>query len=196
MAPLLFPVFLKLDTRKVLVVGAGPVAAAKLATLRGTGACVSVVAPEACAAVEEAADRRELALERRAFEPGDLRGAWLVIAAAPPLVNRAVASAAAERCLFVNVVDDPAPASAYAGGVVRRDGVTVAISTSGKAPALAGLLREALDAILPGDLSEWIDKAASLRVAHKAAKIPLAERRPLLLQALNRLYVVNGGGDS
>ena len=60
------------------------------------------------------------------------------MAAAPPEVNREVAAAAEERRLFVNAVDDPAHASLYLGGVVRRGGVTAAISTDGRAPALAG----------------------------------------------------------
>ena len=102
------------------------------------------------------------------------------------------ALAAAERCVFVNAVDDPAPASAYAGGVVRREGVTVAISTAGKAPALAGLLRQAIDGLLPAEVGSWIAEAATLRVEQKAAGIPLAARRPLLLRALNRLYGETG----
>ena len=69
-------------------------------------------------------------------------------------VNRQVLAAAERRQLFVNAVDDPAHATAYLGGVVRRDGVTIAISTDGRAPALAGLLREALDAWLPADLDD------------------------------------------
>lgn len=186
--PLLFPMFLKLEGRKVLVVGAGPVAASKLVTLQGTGARIAVVAPEVSAEMARAAADGNVLLERRTFQPADLIGAWLVIAAATPLVNRAVAAAAAERCLFVNAVDDPVPASAYAGGVVRRGGVTVAISTAGKAPALAGLLREAIDGLLPPALDSWVANAAALRVEHKAAGVPLAARRPLLLRALNRIY--------
>ena len=68
------------------------------------------------------------------------------MAAATPEVNRDVARLAEARHVFVNAVDDPPNATAYLGGVVRRDGVTLAISTAGHAPALAGLLREALDA--------------------------------------------------
>jgi uroporphyrin-III C-methyltransferase/precorrin-2 dehydrogenase/sirohydrochlorin ferrochelatase len=186
--PQLLPLFLKLDGRKVVVVGAGPVAASKLATLRGTGAAVVVVAPE----VSEAVEREGVAIERRAFRPEDLDGAWLAIAAAPPEVNRAVAAEAERRRVFVNAVDDPEQASAYAGGVVRRAGMTFAISTSGAAPALAGLLREGLEALLPGDLDAWVAQARSLRAEQKAARVPMAERRPLLLQALNRLYAKDG----
>jgi uroporphyrin-III C-methyltransferase/precorrin-2 dehydrogenase/sirohydrochlorin ferrochelatase len=66
--------------------------------------------------------------------------------------------------------------------------VTIAVSTEGRAPALAGLLREALEAVLPEDVGNWVDAGAALREAQKRARVPLGERRPLLLQALNRLY--------
>ncbi len=75
-----------------------------------------------------------------------------MVAAAPPDVNREVAAAAHPRGLFVNAVDDMENASAYMGAIVRRAGVTMAISTDGEAPALAGLMREALEALLPDDL--------------------------------------------
>ena len=70
------------------------------------------------------------------------------MAAAPHAVNRAVAAAAEDRRIFVNAVDDPPNASAYLGGVVRHAGVTVAISTDGRAPALAGLIRQAFDSAM------------------------------------------------
>ena len=86
----------------------------------------------------------------RPFEERDLDGAWLVVAAAPPEVNRQVA-AAAERARHVR--QSPSTTrrrrAPTAAGVLRRGGVTVAISTDGQAPALAGLLREALEAVLP-----------------------------------------------
>jgi uroporphyrin-III C-methyltransferase/precorrin-2 dehydrogenase/sirohydrochlorin ferrochelatase len=85
-------------------------------------------------------------------------------------------------------VDDPAHATAYLGGVVRRNGVTVAISTDGRAPALAGLLREALDAWLPGRLEEWLAAADTARRRWKAERVPMHERRPQLLETLNDLY--------
>lgn len=180
----LFPAFLKLRGRKVVVVGGGTVAATKLAALVRAGSDITVVAPEISAGIE----REPVTLVRRAFAPDDLDGAWLVVAAASPEVNRAVAAAAAERRIFVNAVDDPANASAYAAATLRRDGVTVAVSTDGHAPALAGLLREALDALLPDDLETWVSKARALRRPWRAQGIPMAARRPLLLDALNRLY--------
>jgi uroporphyrin-III C-methyltransferase/precorrin-2 dehydrogenase/sirohydrochlorin ferrochelatase len=90
--------------------------------------------------------------------------------------------------VFVNAVDDPAHASAYLGGVLRRAGVTVAVSTDGHAPALAGLIREGLEAVLPDDLDRWMTTARRARRGWKTRRVPMPSRRPDLLAALNRLY--------
>jgi uroporphyrin-III C-methyltransferase/precorrin-2 dehydrogenase/sirohydrochlorin ferrochelatase len=127
-------------------------------------------------------------VERRPFAPADLDAAWLVVAAATPDVNRQVADAAETRRLFVNAVDDPANATAFLSGVVRRDGVTLAISTSGAAPALTALLREGLDALLPRDLARWMWQARASRAAWRRDAVPMEARKPRLLQALNDLY--------
>ena len=88
----------------------------------------------------------------------------------------------------MNAVDDPPNATVYLGGVVRRAGVTVGISTDGAAPALAGLLREAIDAMLPHDLETWMLRAHELRREWRDRQVPMADRRPELLDALNALY--------
>lgn len=180
----LHPVFLDLRGRKVVLVGAGNVALAKLPALLEAGAVVTVVAPEVRAEIAEAG----VEVARRAFVPFDLDGAWFAVAAATPEVNREVAEAAHARRIFVNAVDDVRNATAYLGGVLRRGEVTLAISTGGAAPALAGLLREGLDDLLPADIDAWVDEARRLRVLQKAAGVPMTERRPALLAALNRLY--------
>jgi uroporphyrin-III C-methyltransferase/precorrin-2 dehydrogenase/sirohydrochlorin ferrochelatase len=180
----LLPIFVRLDGRRVLLVGGGPVAASKLPSLIGAGADVVVVAPEVAAQIESAG----VTIHRRRFTAADLDGVWFVVAAAPPEVNREVAAAAEARRVLVNAVDDPAHATAYLGGVVRRDGVTVAISTSGDAPGLAGLLREAFDAVLPAELGDWMKVARRERQGWKTAGVPMDQRRPLLLKALNELY--------
>jgi uroporphyrin-III C-methyltransferase / precorrin-2 dehydrogenase / sirohydrochlorin ferrochelatase len=182
--PSLYPAFLMLAGRPVLVVGGGKMAAAKLPALAEAGAVVTVVAPEVRPEIEAAG----VTVLRRAFAAADLDAAWFVIAAATPEVNEQVARAAEGRRVFVNAVDDPRRASAYLGGVVRRGGVTFAISTDGQAPALAGLLREALDVVLPRDLGTWVAEARRLKTGWRAERVPMAERRPALLRALNRLY--------
>jgi siroheme synthase-like protein len=180
----MFPAFLKLESRRVVVVGGGPVAAGKLDALMAAGANVTVVAPE----IHPGIERAGVTVHRRGFEDADLDGAWWVVAAAPADVNRRVLEAANARRIFVNAVDDPAHATAYLGGVVRRDGVTIAISTDGRAPAMAGLLREALDAWLPGELDAWMRAADEARREWKEQRVPMEKRRPQLLETLNRLY--------
>jgi len=179
----LYPVFLKLDGLPVVIVGGGSVAASKLSGLLAAGARVTVIAP----AVVDAIRARATVVER-AFRPSDLDDARWVIAAATPEINRSVTAAATARGLFVNAVDDPAAATAYLGAVVRRGEVEIAISTGGLAPALAGLIREGIEALLPEDLERWLERAIEVRAAWKRERIPMAERRPLLLRAIERLY--------
>jgi len=219
----LLPLFLNLTGRTVVLVGGGRVASGKLRQLLAAGAAVTVVAPdirgEIVAEGARATSAREIpagyvetaperlrreggqthgsvSIRRRAFEPSDLDGAWLVVAAATPEVNRNVAAAAEARHIFVNAVDDPANASAYLSGVVRRDGVTLAISTSGDAPALTALLREALDAVLPRDLASWVWRARAERAAWRRDGVPMETRKPKLLRALNSLYETDAGADA
>jgi len=180
----MYPVFLKLTGRRVLLVGGGQVAAGKLAGLLADGALVTVVAPE----VRSELHQPGVTIAQRPFAPADLDDVWYVVAAAPPAINKAVLDAAEHRQVFVNAVDDPAHASAYAGSVVRRAGVTIAFSTDGRAPALAGLLREALDAWLPADLDAWMVASDAARREWKRSRVPMEERRPMLLETLNRLY--------
>lgn len=181
------PLFLDLAGRRVLLVGGGRMAAIRARQLAGVDARVTVVAPEVREEVAALAGE----LHRRPFRDGDLDGAWLAVAAATPGVNREVARAAEARRLFVNAVDDPEHATAYTGGVVRRGDATVAVSTGGRAPALAGLLREALDALLPVGVGEWVDLAEVERRAWRRDGVPLQDRRRLLWRALAGRY---GGG--
>lgn len=181
----LFPAFLKLEGRPVVVVGGGPVATSKLDALLQVGARVTVIAPEVTPDIASSG----VMIRRRPFDAADLDEAWLVVAAASPAVNREVAAAAEVRRVFVNAVDDPPNASLYLGGIVRRGGVTVAISTDGHAPALAGLIRQALEVLLPeAEVERWMSRARDQRATWIADRLPIDRRRPLLLRALARLY--------
>lgn len=182
--PKLLPLFLNLTGRAVLLVGGGPVAAAKLRQLLAVEADVRVVAPAVCQEIRDA----RVVIAERPFNAADLDGICLVIAAATPAVNRIVAEAATARGVFVNAVDDPDNATAFMGGVVCRGDFTIAVSTGGRAPALASLAREALDEILSDDVSTWTAEAERLRRSWRIRNVPLNERKPLLLEALNRRY--------
>lgn len=172
----LLPLFLDLQGKDVLVVGGGVVAARKAAELVAAGAKVRVVA------LDVAEELEAIAVERRAFEERDIEGAWLVMAATDDAaVQKRVADACAKARVFCVAVDDPPNASAYGGGVVRRGPVTIAISTSGEAPALARLLREVLEQMLPDE--GYVEAAQALRAKWKAEKTPMASRFGELVQA-------------
>ena len=144
--PPLFPLFLDLRGRRVLVVGGGAVAARKIATLLEAGAHVLVAAE----ALEPGL--AALALEHRIthlgpqFVPSQLDGVWLVIAATDDTsVNRAVADAAQARQVWANVVDDAELASAQLPARVQRGPLQIAISSGGASPMLARHVREQLE---------------------------------------------------
>lgn len=174
----LLPLFLDLDGRDVLVVGAGEVAARKIDELVNAQARVRVVATR----VHESIDVSVVTIESRGFEAHDVDGVWLVIAATDDeATQRAVAEACEKAHVFCVAVDDPKNASAYGGGVVRRGPTTIAISTSGEAPALARLLREMIEEMLPGD--DWLETARALREKWKADATPMGSRFAELVRA-------------
>jgi len=182
----LYPINLVLQGRPVLLVGGDTVALHKAEALAQAGARLRVVAPSIAIELVELAER----VAARPFVASDLDEVQLVVAAASHEINRAVTQAAHARGLFVLAVDQPADGSAQSPAVLRRAGLTVAISTNGAAPALAGLLREALEALLPDDAeaSRWLDVARRARSAWRRDGRAHATTRPLLLTALTSLY--------
>jgi len=176
----LYPLFLKLEGKEVLVVGAGAVATRKVAELAAAGARVRVVAPEAA---EEMRAHPSIRWISRSFTETDVDGAWVVVAATDDAqVQRAVAEACAQRHVFVVAVDDVANASAYGAAIVRRAPLTVAISSDGEAPALVRLMRELVEDLLPDD--GWVERARVLRAKWKADNTPMGERFGELVREL------------
>jgi uroporphyrin-III C-methyltransferase/precorrin-2 dehydrogenase/sirohydrochlorin ferrochelatase len=184
MARVLYPAFLDFVGRRVLVVGAGPVAAGKIPRLVEAGAQVVVVAPEIAPSIEHHA----VEILRRPFRPADLDGCWFVVSAAPPPVNAVVVREAERRGIFVNAVDDPRHASAFAGSGFRRGPVTVAISTGGDAPALARVMREALERLVGSDVEDWTALATRVRGDWRRDGVPMEARRDALLATLAELH--------
>lgn len=147
MAQAYYPLFAELSGRRCVVVGGGAVAQRKAAGLLRCGAEVVVISPTVTARLAAQARAGRVRHVARAFRPSDLRSAWLVYAATnDPRVNQAVVRAAQRRRLFANVVDRAALCSFIAPAIVRRGGLTVAISTGGASPSLAKRLRRDLSA--------------------------------------------------
>jgi len=183
----LLPIFVRLDNRPVVVVGAGCVALAKVESLLRTGAAITVVAPEAVGQLRELAENGALAWRQRLFAPADLVGAFLVIAATNnPAVNREIHQAAAQRNILCNAVDDPPNCDFYFGSVVARGDLQIAISTAGESPALAQRLRREIEEQLPADLGPWLAQLGALRREILSAAPPSPARTLLLHQLAQR----------
>lgn len=152
----MLPLAFKLDGLDVLVVGAGAVGARKAAQLVEAGARVSVISEEIRAATPGVARYQE-----RRYRPGDAAGYFLVVSATgDDATNDLIVSEANEARIWLNVVDDPERSTFYFMALHRDGEVTVAVSTTGAAPALAQAVRDRVAARLPANLGEV---AATLR---------------------------------
>jgi precorrin-2 dehydrogenase/sirohydrochlorin ferrochelatase len=177
----MFPIFLKLQGRPCLVVGAGTIALPKIESLLRAGGLITVVAPRARPEVGAKAQAGELVLHTREFVSSDLDGVFLVVAATDlQAVNHCVAEAARRRNVLCNSVDDPPDCDFFYPSVVQRGDLQIAISTAGKSPALAQRLREEVDAMLPEDTEAWLDQLGATRSRVLEVYPPGEERKQAL----------------
>ena len=161
-----YAVFLALQGRKCVVVGAGDVGERKIDGLLDSGAEVVVIGPEATSEVRARARDGRIAWIDREYAAGDLDGAFLAIAATDDReVNKRVAEEAAERRVLLNVVDDPELCTFTAPSLLKRGDLTVAISTNGRSPAMARKVREDLEGRFPENYGDLVAAAAEARDA-------------------------------
>jgi siroheme synthase-like protein len=167
----LFPMFVKLRGRLVVVIGGGEIAAGKIDGLLRAGAKVRVVAPEVNAAFIEPIRSGKVEWIAHKFQAQDLAGATLVIAATPaPGVNAAVYREAEARGILCNAVDDIENCHFYYGSVVQRGDLQIAISTNGKSPALAQRLRQELEQQFGPEYEVWLEWLGAARELLRAAE--------------------------
>jgi len=179
----LFPLFLKLSARSCLVVGAGAVAESKIASLLEASARVRVVAPEATPQVRSWAQSNTVEWRQRAFEPGDLDGMFLVVAATSSVeLHERIFAEATRRGVLCNIVDVPTLCDFYYPSVVQRGPLQIAISTSGLSPALAQRLRKQLEEQFGPEYEEWLMQLGKAREKLHSAKMDPEERKRLLHQ--------------
>ncbi len=185
----LLPIFLKLDNRPCLLVGAGNVALEKIGSLLKTGLRLRVVAPDARPEVQQLAAAGKLEWVQRPFDLNDLDGNFLVIAATDsPEVNASVYRGAVERNIPCNSVDDIPNCDFFFGSVVTRGALQIAISTAGESPAVAQRLRREIDEQLPQDLGPWLENLGQLR-RDILATHPRGDARKALLHQLAQRQV-------
>ena len=164
------PVNLLVRDRRVVVVGAGRIAARKIEPLLDLGARVVVVAPVVVPEIHAWVDAGRCALIERAFTPADLDGAWLALTATDdPAVNAAVYEAGEAARVWVNSADDPANCAFTMMSVVRRADLVVAVSTGGRSPALATYLRRYLGAEIGPEFEVLLELLSEAREAMRAS---------------------------
>ncbi len=177
----LFPMFLKLSGRPCLVVGAGSIAESKIASLLEAGGRVRVVAPESTPQVRAWAQSNEIQWHQRPFEPRDLEGIFLVVAATSSTeLHERIFEEATRRGVLCNIVDVPALCDFYYPAVVQRGALQIAISTAGQSPALAQRLRKQLEEQFGPEYEEWLAQLGKARDKLQSASFDPEERKRLL----------------
>lgn len=177
----LFPLFLKLRGRKCLVVGAGKISEGKIAGLLAAGAKVTVVAPSATDKIQAWRRAKKIVWKKKAYAPGDLRGALLVVAStSSPKVHRRIFRDAQELGVLCNIVDVPDLCDFYYPSVVRRGELQIAISTAGASPSLAKRLRQRFEREFGPEYAQWLRELRRKRQEIRARKLPLEEQHRLL----------------
>jgi siroheme synthase-like protein len=190
----LFPLFLKLEGKRCLVVGAGFIGLEKVESLLRCGASVCVVAPQAIEPVRQLRSEGKIEWLDRAYEPEDAAGCNLIIAATNDReVNRAVFEEASRRSILCNTADDPPLCDFFFASIVQRGSLQIAISTAGQSPALAQRLRREIDAQLPADLGPWLEDLGQLRREVLQAMPAGAERKALLHELAHREVCAEAG---
>ncbi len=154
----LYPIFLKVASLNVLIVGGGKVGLEKLSFLLKSSpdAKVEVIAKEVCFEIEELAKVHGITITKRAFQKHDIEGRHIIVAATNVYsTNVAIHQLAKKKRILINVADTPHLCDFYLGGIVTKGDLKVAISTNGKSPTMAKRFRQLLEQTLPestGDL--------------------------------------------
>jgi precorrin-2 dehydrogenase/sirohydrochlorin ferrochelatase len=181
--------------RRCVVIGGGQVATRKVASLLECGADVQVISPRLTPALEAASARAAVSVERRPYQPGDLRGAFVAIAATDSAaVNARVAAEAQATNVLVTVCDDPAASTITGMATVRRGQVSVSIGTNGESPALSRLVRDEIEHLLTPEYAVLLQLIAAERQAARGQSIPADRWRSAVTPDL--LALVREGRDS
>jgi siroheme synthase-like protein len=159
-----YPIFLKISRKKCVVVGGGRVALRKVRALLEHGASVEVISPDPCPELIGLAERGQICILHRHYRPGDLRKAFVAIAATDnSALNRQVVKEAKDKAVLVNVVDDLENSDFIVPSYVRRGALTIAVSTAGRSPALARKIRTKLEKELGDEYASLVRLIGEVR---------------------------------
>jgi len=183
-----YPAFLNLKDRKAVVIGGGRVAERKARTLLKAGAVVKVVSPVVTANLKKLADSGKISLIERNYRRGDLRDAFLVIAATSSV--RTNTEAARDAGHLVNVVDTPSEGNFIAPSIISRGALTVAISTEGASPAISKAIRKEMEKLYGPEFAKYLEFVKETR-GTAAKKIADHQKREKFLKSLASEKVID-----
>jgi len=187
--PKVFPMFLKLEGRRCLVVGAGNIAEGKIGGLIATDASVRVVAPEATAQVQAWAGEGKIDWERRRFQLSDLEGVFLVVASTSSTALHEEIYAEARRLgVLCNIVDVPHLCDFFYPAIVRRGSLQIAISTAGESPALSQRLRKELEQQFGPEYEAWVTAIGEARAELATRALTAEDRKEILHELASREF--------
>ena len=167
-----YPVYIQLHQQPCVVIGGGKIAEGKVEGLLAAEAKVTVVSPNLTQRLHELVEKERINYVARAYRPGDLTGAFMIICATDQTeINHQVWQEANANHQLVNVVDDTPRCNFIAPSILRKGNLTLAISTGGKAPALAVRLKERLQREIGPEYERFLELAGDLRE-------PLAQHIP------------------
>jgi len=183
----LFPMFVKLEGKLVVVVGGGEIAEGKIESLLSAGARIRLIAPQIRPQIAEWVRFGKIDWLPKEFAPTDLEGASLVIAATSAAgINKDVFDEAESRKILCNAVDDIANCHFYYGAIVQRGDLQIAVSTNGKSPALAQRVRMELEEVYPSEYGVWLEWLGAARELLRANSSNPEETKAILHQLATR----------
>lgn len=179
--PQYYPIMLDIRGRQALVIGGDRIAAEKAANLAASGAHVTVLSPQLSEEVQALAQQRRIELKQKAYERGDLAGAFVVVATTTydAALTEAIWQEAQERNQLLNIVDVPARCNFILPSILRRDQLTIAVSTEGASPGLAKRIRQQLEKMFPPAYGVYLRIAAFVRTSIRRQGLPYERRDEL-----------------
>lgn len=182
----LYPIYLNVAGKNCLIIGGGPVAERKAASLFEYGACIKVVSPLAEKNITDWADQNLLKWFAREFEANDLDDIFMVfIATDDNSLNKQIADLCRSRGIMVNAVDDPPNCDFFVPSVLRRDSLAIAISTEGRSPLFAARLRRQLEKIITEEHGQFVQILGQIREELKESSLDINQRRQILEQIVD-----------
>ncbi|HVB25768.1 MAG TPA: bifunctional precorrin-2 dehydrogenase/sirohydrochlorin ferrochelatase [Ktedonobacteraceae bacterium] len=194
--PAYYPLMLDLRGRVAIVIGGNRVAAEKAATLAASGALVRVLSPSYCSEMRQLAEQQQVTLEYKTYQPGDLADAFVVVAATnDQQLIETIWTETQERGQLVNIVDVPKYCNFIVPSILRRDQLTIAVSTEGASPGLAKRIRHKLEEHFPPTYGTYIRLASIVRTHLRTSGVSYERRDDFFgdfFDSAILVYVISG----